>query len=171
MRQYVARRLTLLLVTLALALGAPFGIALANHQFGDVPTGNPFHGDIDALADSGVTLGCGDGNYCPKAFVTREQMAAFLNRLGALGPGKTPVVNADEVDGRDGNELTRVAYLSTTATTSLDTVGVEVQHGGSLSITAPAAGFVVVTASASLRNQSCSAGCTVSGQVLHVQSG
>lgn len=76
-----------------LTLGIPLG-ALASHQFADVPASNPFHTDIDALVDSGVTAGCGDGKYCPKANVTREQMAAFLNRLGALGPGKTPVVNA-----------------------------------------------------------------------------
>lgn len=81
-----------IVITVALAL--PAGVVLASHQFGDVPNSNPFHGDIDALVDSGITAGCGSGNYCPKANVTREQMAAFMNRLGALAPGKTPVVNA-----------------------------------------------------------------------------
>ena len=88
-----------ILVTALLAL--PMGIVLASHQFSDVPDSNPFHGDIDALVDSGVTAGCGGGRYCPKAAVTREQMAAFMNRLGALAPGRTPVVNADKVDGMD----------------------------------------------------------------------
>jgi hypothetical protein len=36
--------------------------------------------DINALAASGITLGCGGGVYCPAASVTREQMAAFLHR-------------------------------------------------------------------------------------------
>ena len=45
----------------------------------------------------------GGGNYCPKDYVTREQMAAFMNRLGALQAGKTPVVNADKVDGFQGS--------------------------------------------------------------------
>jgi hypothetical protein len=56
-----------------------------------------------------VTAGCGSGNYCPKANVTREQMAAFLNRLGALAPGKTPVVNADRVDGLDSSAFLRAS--------------------------------------------------------------
>ncbi|MGH2429174.1 MAG: D-alanyl-D-alanine carboxypeptidase family protein [Candidatus Limnocylindria bacterium] len=39
-----------------------------------------FEDDINALARSGITGGCGSGRYCPDAFVTREQMAAFLVR-------------------------------------------------------------------------------------------
>ncbi len=35
---------------------------------------------IKRLAEIGVTQGCGNGNYCPYATVTREQMAAFLAR-------------------------------------------------------------------------------------------
>jgi hypothetical protein len=97
--QRLSRRLALLGATLALALGVPLGVTLASHQFSDVPTSNPFHGDVSALAASGVTAGCGSGKFCPKANVTREQMAAFMNRLGALSPGKKPVVNAATVGG------------------------------------------------------------------------
>jgi hypothetical protein len=93
MRHRITRRLTILGATIALALAAPLGVALAAH-FNDVPNSSPYHGDISALAATGVTVGCGNNNFCPKANVTREQMAAFMNRLGALGPGKTPVVNA-----------------------------------------------------------------------------
>jgi hypothetical protein len=90
---------------LAVALAAfPLG-ALASHNFADVPDSNVFHADISALAASGVTTGCGGGNFCPSAFVTREQMAAFMNRLGALAAGKTPVVNADRLDGFDSGEF------------------------------------------------------------------
>ena len=98
-----ARRMALAVV-LALAVAVP-GLALGSHQFGDVPDSNPFHADISAIANVGVTTGCGGGNYCPNDYVTREQMAAFMNRLGALGPGKTPVVNADKVDGLDSTQL------------------------------------------------------------------
>lgn len=45
-----------------------------------------FEADIDRLATAGVTKGCNppeNDNFCPNAFVTREQMAAFLVR--ALG--------------------------------------------------------------------------------------
>ncbi|MGH6691741.1 MAG: hypothetical protein ACREF4_13805, partial [Gammaproteobacteria bacterium] len=75
--------------------------------FGDVPNTNIFHADINALADSGVTTGCNVGGtlFCPIDFVTRQQMAAFMNRLGALAPGKTPVVNADALDGMDSTDL------------------------------------------------------------------
>ncbi len=51
--------------------------------FLDVPTSHPFFQHIEALAASGITAGCGGGNYCPDASVTRGQMAAFLAR--ALG--------------------------------------------------------------------------------------
>jgi S-layer homology domain len=37
-------------------------------------------GSINALAASGITGGCATGRYCPKANVSREQMAAFLYR-------------------------------------------------------------------------------------------
>jgi hypothetical protein len=33
---------------------------------------------IEQLANEGVTAGCGGGNYCPDASVTRAQMAVFL---------------------------------------------------------------------------------------------
>jgi hypothetical protein len=36
--------------------------------------------DINALAASGITAGCGDGRYCPAANVPRGQMASFLVR-------------------------------------------------------------------------------------------
>jgi S-layer homology domain len=101
----LVRLLTALAVTVAV-LAFPIW-ALASHQFSDVPDSNPFHGDISALADSGVTAGCGGGKFCPKDLVTREQMAAFMNRLGALSPGKTPVVNADKIDGLDSSVLAR----------------------------------------------------------------
>ena len=99
------RLLPLLVVALvASVIAFPLGV-LASHRFGDVLDSNPFHADIDALADSGVTTGCGGGNFCPSANVTREQMAAFMNRLGALQQGKTPVVNADKVDGVDALDV------------------------------------------------------------------
>jgi hypothetical protein len=102
MRQYITRRVAILLATVALALSVPLAV-FASHQFTDVPNSNLFHADIDALVDSGVTFGCAPNRYCPNAFVTRGQMAAFMNRLGALAPGKTPVVNATKLDGVDAS--------------------------------------------------------------------
>lgn len=51
--------------------------------FGDVPLGHPFFQYIEALYASGITGGCGGGNYCPDNPVTRGQMAVFLSK--ALG--------------------------------------------------------------------------------------
>jgi hypothetical protein len=41
---------------------------------------NSLEGAINAMAEAGLTGGCGDGKFCPKSAVTREQMAAFLLR-------------------------------------------------------------------------------------------
>jgi hypothetical protein len=57
--------------------------APAMPTFNDVPTGHPFYQFIEALVSSGVTAGCGAGNYCPDAPLTRGQMAVFLSK--ALG--------------------------------------------------------------------------------------
>ena len=57
--------------------------APAVETFADVQFGEPFHREVEALVASGITAGCGGGNYCPEDPVTRGQMAAFLSR--ALG--------------------------------------------------------------------------------------
>jgi hypothetical protein len=57
--------------------------APASHTFFDVPPTAQFFQEIEALAASGITLGCDGHNFCPDRYVTRGQMAAFLAR--ALG--------------------------------------------------------------------------------------
>jgi len=52
-------------------------------DFNDVPTSSPQFQFIEALYASGVTAGCGSGNFCPDAPLTRGQMATFLSK--ALG--------------------------------------------------------------------------------------
>jgi hypothetical protein len=51
--------------------------------FADVPVSDAAFPFIEALVASGVTSGCGAGNYCPDATLTRRQMAVFLAK--ALG--------------------------------------------------------------------------------------
>jgi len=51
---------------------APTGI------FPDVPISNWAAGWIEELYHENITSGCGNGNYCPDANVTRDQMAKFL---------------------------------------------------------------------------------------------
>jgi len=79
--------------------------SLAVAQPTNAPTGGRFVDDdgsihesaIDALAAAGVTVGCGGLNYCPKAPVTRAEMATFLFRALTLGPG--PVERFSDDDG------------------------------------------------------------------------
>ena len=58
-------------------------------RFTDVPDTNPFRRFIEAMFNAGVTSGCGGGNYCPDAVVTREQMAVFL-LIAKQGLGFSP---------------------------------------------------------------------------------
>jgi hypothetical protein len=51
--------------------------------FSDVPPSHPFFRFIEALVASGITAGCGGGNFCPDTPLTRGQMAVFL----AIGLG------------------------------------------------------------------------------------
>ncbi len=65
--------------------------APAAASFGDVPTSHPFFQYVEALAASGITAGCGGGNYCPNSPLTRGQMAVFLAKaLGLHWPAATP---------------------------------------------------------------------------------
>jgi hypothetical protein len=60
--------------------GCSSPLATKNIQvdFLDVPPSNTFHAFVDTVARNGVTAGCGGGNYCGTASVTRAQMAVFL---------------------------------------------------------------------------------------------
>jgi hypothetical protein len=55
----------------------------ATPTFADVPASDLAWPYVEALAASGITAGCGNGNYCPDATLTRRQMAVFLSK--ALG--------------------------------------------------------------------------------------
>ena len=48
--------------------------------FPDVTSDHPFHDEIDALAAAGISQGYDDGTFKPGATVSRQAMAAFLNR-------------------------------------------------------------------------------------------
>ena len=75
------------LVSVALPARAQFCPGAAPWVFDDVPVADPFCGYITWAAQHGITLGCAviDANhrlYCPSDSVRRDQMAAFVNRLG-----------------------------------------------------------------------------------------
>ena len=52
--------------------------ACTTPMFADVPATSPFCRWIEELARRGIVAGCGGGNYCPAAPVTREEMAVFV---------------------------------------------------------------------------------------------
>jgi hypothetical protein len=66
----------------------PVACGVAPPMFNDVPASSPFCPWVEELARRGVVAGCGGGNYCPSAAVSREQMAVFVLRTldGDLDP-------------------------------------------------------------------------------------
>lgn len=64
-------------------------------EFSDIAS-STFINDIHWLFYEGITGGCGSGQYCPKASVTRAQMAMFLDRAIGLPPTGTDFFTDDE---------------------------------------------------------------------------
>jgi hypothetical protein len=58
--------------------------ACTTPMFADVPATSGFCRWIEELARRGVVTGCGGGNYCPAAPVTREQMGVFISATFGL---------------------------------------------------------------------------------------
>ena len=53
---------------------------LQGASFLDVPPSYGFYNEIGKISAAAITIGCGNGLYCPDQTVTRGQMAAFLIR-------------------------------------------------------------------------------------------
>ena len=69
--------------------------------FGDVPKNHPYFRAVEALAASGITGGCGNGNFCPDLPVTRGALAKFLaNALGLHWGVAEPAASASEAKER-----------------------------------------------------------------------
>jgi hypothetical protein len=66
------------------ALGLP---PAAADYFSD--DGPPHEANINSLAESGITLGCAEGLFCPADPISREQMATLLVRALALPAAST----------------------------------------------------------------------------------
>ena len=70
-------------VALVLSLVSTASSALPCAGFTDVDDTSPFCANVTWLKNRGITLGCTSATlYCPNDFVSRLQMAAFMNRLG-----------------------------------------------------------------------------------------
>jgi hypothetical protein len=80
-------------LVLALVL-MPAAIFATNDIFSDVPSNNFAHDAINAIYGARITTGFSPGIYGPGLNVTREQMAAFLQR-GLPRLGYNAVVQAN----------------------------------------------------------------------------
>ena len=155
----------------AVALAVLFALVplslFAANPFNDLVPGSVHNADIDAIYNAGITTGCVPNvSYCPTANVTRQEMASFLARTAGIG-GHAPVVNAltavnatnaanaanatnagnaNTLDGKNANEIVRSAYVQRYAdiTITTDFNGVVLETAA---ITAPSAGYLIVTAS------------------------
>ena len=58
--------------------GVPYTPPPCTGIFPDVPCPGTYADWIEELSFEGITGGCGNGNYCPDATVTRRQMSVFL---------------------------------------------------------------------------------------------
>jgi hypothetical protein len=87
----------------ALDLPQPPACVAGQEMFNDVPASSPFCRYIEELARLGIAGGCGGGNYCPFASVTRQEMAAFL--VKALLAGNLQFTNLTMKNGWVGNSF------------------------------------------------------------------
>jgi hypothetical protein len=94
---------------LARALNLP---AASTDWFAD-DAGSVHEADINRVAQAGITLGCSDGQYCPKTPVNRDQMASFLARALALPAAATDWF-ADDAGSVHEADINRVAQRGIT---------------------------------------------------------
>lgn len=71
--------------------------------------GLPYESDIVALAKAGVTTGCSTDRYCPYGFVSRAEMASFLQRALNLQAPTTDFFWDDSNSGHHG-AINALAY-------------------------------------------------------------
>jgi spore germination protein YaaH len=93
---------------MAAFLARALKLPAASRDYFDDDAGTMFEGEINRLAASGITGGCASRRFCPKATITRGQLAAFLAR--AL---KLPATGRDYFDDDAGTmfegEINRLA--------------------------------------------------------------
>jgi hypothetical protein len=64
--------------------GSPAFTPPGQASFGDVPRGHPFFREIEWLTATGIASGYSDGRFGPATAVSRQAMAAFLQRFADL---------------------------------------------------------------------------------------
>ena len=77
-------------------------------------SGSAHQADINRVAEAGITVGCGAGRFCPRATVTREQMASFLARALDL-PLTADDYFTDDAGSQHEADINRMAAAGVTA--------------------------------------------------------
>lgn len=74
---------------------------------------SPFVDDIVWLVEQGITTGCAETRFCPRAAVLREQMASFLARAQQL-PGTATDYFIDDSTSTHQPDINRIAAAGVT---------------------------------------------------------
>ncbi len=126
------RLFIILIVLVALAAIVPLASAEVEAQcttgssgFSDVPNSNVFCTNVRRLAQLSITFGCGSGLYCPNDFVTRGQMAAFMDRLSqANTTADIPFLfNLDHANTAAGDRIALIARSFSGPAASFESYG------------------------------------------------
>ena len=94
---------------MAAFLNRAFGFPATTTDFFTDDETSIFETDINRMAAAGVTLGCGDGKFCPNAPVTREQMAAFIDRAFGYTAGGDVNMFVDDDGSQFEASINRIA--------------------------------------------------------------
>ncbi len=123
---------------------------------------------VSYLKSKGITTGCGDGsNYCPNDYVTRLQMALFLQRMGRGGPNNVQPTAINTIGGGNFNESSG-GYATVAGGTHNQAVNADATVGGGDTNTASGAASVVAGGS---ENSATASNATVSGGGLNHATG
>jgi hypothetical protein len=126
---------------IALAVFTIPAVAYAAGTFTDVSSKNAYYKDVKAATTNGVMAGCTKTNFCPKTAATRQDVARLANRLGALGVGTKPIVNAKTALTAAAAAHATSADSATTASNATSLGGVAasnyLQNAGQIQIAAP----------------------------------
>lgn len=135
----------------ACALAVP---ATATALFDDVPGGAFYADSVAWAADNNITTGKTATTFAPDAAVTRGEVVTFLKRYNDNVVDDALADLQAEIDALEATLTSSVASFAG-ADSTLDLTGTNVaQTAQSISLTAPADGFVLVNASAIAENVS-----------------
>jgi hypothetical protein len=171
-------RATVFLVGLAVILALVFGVA--SRALAGSGVNGVFNLGVTNAVDAITTLvGSVAG---PSVRIDNNSTNSAATALDLrVEPGKTPMkvnsgtkvtnLNADRIDSKSAEQLSRVGLMRTSAPMPLTTT-MQI-YGDKLSITAPAAGFVRVSGNVTVLNGSsgCTSGCMYAAFIHHAEAG